>query len=156
MFDKKYKKDIKEKKSAFQKQYERDAKELLYDPSKVRELVEETAEELNAIKEMEKKNQSIHRYVKKAYEEIMNDLGGEINASFIESELARRMANLSLIANNMETAMVYDFENFDFDRYIVLVRTQTVLGKTIGVRKRKKDEKDITLEDYISKLANDE
>jgi len=156
MFEKKYKKEVKQKKSDFQEQYEKNAREMLYNPSKLKEIIDETTQEVEAIKEMEKRNQSVSRYVKKAYDNIIEDLGGESNVSFIESELARRMANLSLVANNMETMMVYDYENFDFDRYIVLVRTQTVLSKTIGVRKRKRDEKEISLEDYISQLANDD
>jgi len=135
----------KKNKSTFKEMYEKQAKEMLYNPQKIRELVEETAEQVKALRDAEKKNAALNKYINKSYKQMIDDLGGELHVSFIESELARRMANLSLIANNMETTMLYEPEQFDFDRYIVLVRTQTVLGKTLGVRRKKRDEKDIKI-----------
>jgi len=113
----------KKNKSTFKEMYEKQAKEMLYNPQKIRELVEETAEQVKALRDAEKKNAALNKYINKSYKQMIDDLGGELHVSFIESELARRMANLSLIANNMETTMLYEPEQFDFDRYIVLVRT---------------------------------
>lgn len=100
------------------------------------------------------------RQIRDYYDMMLTDLGGPNIVSFAQSETARRLAVLSVVANEMETDFVTNADtNFNVEEYIIISRAQNQLFKTIGMgRKQKlipvegKDGAGVTdLHDYLGK-----
>jgi len=91
------------------------------------------------------------------YDAMLSDMGGPNIVSFAQAETARRAAVLGVIATEMETNYVTrnDVE-FNIEEYIILLRAQNQLFKTIGMGRKSKPvstgKGDVTdLDDYLQK-----
>lgn len=100
------------------------------------------------------------RQIRDYYDMMLTDLGGPNVVSFAQSETARRLAVLSVVANEMETDFVTNAEtNFNVEEYIIVSRAQNQLFKTIGMGRKQrlipvegKDGAGVTdLHDYLGK-----
>ena len=72
--------------------------------------------------------------IKDAMIAMQTDLGGESTLSFIEVEILRRFACLSVLAEEVEYNIAIG-QDIDLDQYIMIGRAMQMLGKTVGTKR---------------------
>lgn len=89
--------------------------------------------------------------MKTYYDDLVNDLGGPDYITTGQDQLARRVAGMAVIAQEMEADFVTGQNvHYDFDQYMTLNKTISQLLSKLGIKREAKNTKDIDLDSYLN------
>ena len=89
--------------------------------------------------------------MKSYYDDLITDLGGPDYVTTGQDQLARRIAGMAVIAQEMEADFVMEQnKHYDFDQYMTLNKTISQLLSKLGIERKPKNTKDIDLDGYLS------
>ena len=95
---------------------------------------------------------AVARRFRDIYEQIVADLGGAEALSEGQRQLARRAGMLASICEGMEALAVQNLDDFDCDKFGVLVDRLGRLHSRLGLERRQRDVGPRTMRDRL--LAN--
>ena len=91
----------------------------------------------------------IARRLKEHYTGMVSDFGGEDQMSTIERALSKQMASLITIGEDMVVSREHDPDGYDYLEHLACVKTVNQVGRTLGLKRRMRPVKEVTLDDYI-------
>lgn len=80
---------------------------------------------------------------------MVMDMGGEDQMSTIERALSKQMASLITIGEDMVVNREHEPDDYDYLEHLACVKTVNQVGRTLGLKRRMKAIKEVTLTDYI-------
>lgn len=95
------------------------------------------------------------RRVNEVYKGILSDLGGAEHVTEVQDALAKQMASLIAVGEDVAAQRIVGADSYDLQQHILLIKAMAPLARLIGTKRQVVEADEIELDDFLVKPSDD-